>query len=530
MPSIRKHLLLVLATLSYACYAHMTNGCLSRLENGNLRLTVQHWHSGNPAPDSVTTWTLSSASASDTGLFDDFVSGCGALCPTSCTETATCGASIATEGAWYVEIDDTPPRFTPGETAYYTVINGGATMAPTGTCDTIGFNGYGLDEGSGEFITVPPPLSTCFADICGDGAAAPVGEDCDGSDLKGADCASIGFDGGSLSCGTCCTYDVSGCFFCNDFANSPTLVDCRPATTELVAEPGLCCAYDSFAVTVTDADQVITNCPAPSLSRTMGLPSGSCFFDGDIVQYTATDSANQQDQCTWTYRVYDQQPPVYTSCPAGASFFVGEPISFGAISASDNCAGVSSAQLSGPAPGDQIYTPGQYPVVWEATDSSGLTAYCLFSVTVSSPVRMVYQEDETRIPMIPPNADPSTAASASPLILYMYLPITVSFADMHQAGFGYGPEDGARDFFQLREQGSSAVVFTSEMSPNLSTTTAQYEERFGGMHSVAPGSNYEFWSCMSGSSGTSCARVYVKVSVCPSPYTPDPPECVISPL
>jgi hypothetical protein len=45
---------------------------------------------------------------------------------------------------------------------------------------------------------------------CGDGFVDPS-EDCDGSDLDGGSCSSEGFDSGSLSCGSSCSYDTSSC-------------------------------------------------------------------------------------------------------------------------------------------------------------------------------------------------------------------------------------------------------------------------------------------------------------------------------
>lgn len=51
--------------------------------------------------------------------------------------------------------------------------------------------------------TVPGP-------VCGDGIIGS-GEQCDGSNLGGATCVSIGFGGGSLSCNANCAYSTSQC-------------------------------------------------------------------------------------------------------------------------------------------------------------------------------------------------------------------------------------------------------------------------------------------------------------------------------
>lgn len=46
---------------------------------------------------------------------------------------------------------------------------------------------------------------------CGDGAIDAPGEHCDGSDLGGESCASLGFAGGALACDGSCTFDTSTC-------------------------------------------------------------------------------------------------------------------------------------------------------------------------------------------------------------------------------------------------------------------------------------------------------------------------------
>jgi len=52
---------------------------------------------------------------------------------------------------------------------------------------------------------------------CGDGVvAAGSGEQCDGSELNGATCESLGLDGGTLACGEDCTFNLSGCVGCGN--------------------------------------------------------------------------------------------------------------------------------------------------------------------------------------------------------------------------------------------------------------------------------------------------------------------------
>jgi hypothetical protein len=53
----------------------------------------------------------------------------------------------------------------------------------------------------------PPP-----APVCGDGRVnAGLGEECDGAELAGATCGSLGFDTGVLSCSDQCKWDTSAC-------------------------------------------------------------------------------------------------------------------------------------------------------------------------------------------------------------------------------------------------------------------------------------------------------------------------------
>lgn len=60
-------------------------------------------------------------------------------------------------------------------------------------------------ETSGCMLPPPPPMPTC-----GDGVAEGK-EACDGSDLGGQTCASLGLDQGILSCTPSCAFDFSGC-------------------------------------------------------------------------------------------------------------------------------------------------------------------------------------------------------------------------------------------------------------------------------------------------------------------------------
>lgn len=56
---------------------------------------------------------------------------------------------------------------------------------------------------------------------CGDGAINVAGEICDGPDLGGMSCTSLGFTGGTLTCTTACRFETSACTNSSCAATSP---------------------------------------------------------------------------------------------------------------------------------------------------------------------------------------------------------------------------------------------------------------------------------------------------------------------
>jgi hypothetical protein len=56
-------------------------------------------------------------------------------------------------------------------------------------------------------LCTPAVKGTAF---CGDGTIG-AGENCEGSNLGGATCQSLGFESGALACGPDCQFDTSGC-------------------------------------------------------------------------------------------------------------------------------------------------------------------------------------------------------------------------------------------------------------------------------------------------------------------------------
>ncbi len=77
------------------------------------------------------------------------------------------------------------------------------------TCQSLGYHGGELACTSTCTLDVSP----CLAEgRCGDGAIqTQYGERCEGTDLGGATCASLGWHGGALACGLDCRHDTTGC-------------------------------------------------------------------------------------------------------------------------------------------------------------------------------------------------------------------------------------------------------------------------------------------------------------------------------
>ncbi len=89
------------------------------------------------------------------------------------------------------------------------------------TCLSLGYYGGGLAcSADCSFNTT----SCETTGRCGDGTAQPAyGESCDGEDLNGTTCFSLGFQGGTLTCGADCGLDYSACQgYCGDGMKSGT--------------------------------------------------------------------------------------------------------------------------------------------------------------------------------------------------------------------------------------------------------------------------------------------------------------------
>jgi PKD repeat protein len=182
---------------------------------------------------------------------------------------------------------------------------------------------------------------------------------------------------------TCTATDATG--NTNQCAFSVTVIDTQApsitCSTNIVrsTDPGLCTASNVTYVT-TGSD----NCPAAIFACVPA--SGSTFTKGvTIVTCTATDAAGNTNQCAFSVTVIDMQPPAITcssnivvNAPAGAA---SAAVAYLAPVSSDNCPNVTNS--CAPASGS-VFPLGMTLVTCVATDASGNTNSCAFTVTVNS--------------------------------------------------------------------------------------------------------------------------------------------------
>lgn len=172
---------------------------------------------------------------------------------------------------------------------------------------------------------------------------------------------------------------------------NPTINDC-PVDVEVEAMGGDCSATATWIEpTVSD------NCPDVTISA--NHDSGDTFGLGENeVIYTATDANGNQATCSFTVTVTDNEAPVISDCPANITV-PAEGADCSAVitwiepTATDNCPEVF---LSGnPTPGS-VFLTGTTTVNYIATDFSGNTAQCTFTVAVED-------DNAPEVTFCPPN-------------------------------------------------------------------------------------------------------------------------------
>ena len=143
---------------------------------------------------------------------------------------------------------------------------------------------------------------------------------------------------------------------------------------------------ESYAIVQFNSATVTDNCGA-TVEQTAGPVSGSQFPLGTTtVTFTATDEAGNTTECSFTVTVEDEEDPSL-ECPSPIIQNVdagecGAIVEFNTPEGFDNSGEVTLVQTDGPASGEQ-FPVGTTTVTFTATDESGNSAECSFTVTVN---------------------------------------------------------------------------------------------------------------------------------------------------
>ncbi|MES2800793.1 MAG: HYR domain-containing protein [Bacteroidota bacterium] len=167
-----------------------------------------------------------------------------------------------------------------------------------------------------------------------------------------------------------------------------TVLDTELPTISCVADivvnnvPGNCGRVVTYA-----APTYVDNCSVAVMvqSDNSGYSSGAWFPIGTTVQeYTVTDQAGNVITCSFSVTVIDNQAPIITNCPSNVMAYSTQAscdatASWAIPVATDNCpSGLTFT--SNMAPG-VVLPLGSYQVTYTATDNSGNTSTCSFSIT-----------------------------------------------------------------------------------------------------------------------------------------------------
>ncbi|MEM7158981.1 MAG: M23 family metallopeptidase [Myxococcota bacterium] len=189
---------------------------------------------------------------------------------------------------------------------------------PTATCNAWGIpNGCMYGCAGGE----------CIQPSCGDGMVT-AGEQCDGGNLGGNSCWSLGYDGGNLGCTGSCQFDYSGC--CQDECNagqSQCLGNSEQSCQTFGAcntwgPPSACGALGCAGgecVQPFCGDGMITageQCDGWQLGGQSCLGLG---YDGGSLSCNGTCNYNTSSCCEQEHEILNAQWPLYTSNASGCT-------------------------------------------------------------------------------------------------------------------------------------------------------------------------------------------------------------------
>jgi hypothetical protein len=221
-------------------------------------------------------------------------------------------------------------------------------------------------------------------------------------------------------------------------AELPT-VQCPPAQFA-DTEPGICSAVVNFNLPTGD-----DNC---AVANVQSFPaSGSVFSRGaTTVTVVVTDENNNTNSCTFTVTVLDAEPPVAV-CPPSVTVdtdpgLCSAVVNFNTNLSTDNCPGVTVSAV--PASGS-VFSVGTTAVVITATDASGNSDTCQFTVTV--------EDNEAPVALCPANITVDNDPGECGADVFFVIP-----APTDNCGATSTPSIASGSFFEV---GTEVVVVTA---------------------------------------------------------------------
>ncbi|MCB0763787.1 MAG: HYR domain-containing protein, partial [Flavobacteriales bacterium] len=182
-------------------------------------------------------------------------------------------------------------------------------------------------------------------------------------------------------------------------ANDAPSIDC-PADINLNTDAGSCAATVGYVIPDGwDAQDGVL-----SATQVTGMPPGPMTVGTHVQTYTVSDGDGHEATCSFTVNVFDNELPDII-CPGNINL-PNDPELCGAIASyptptfTDNCA-ASIARTAGPASGS-IFPVGTTTVAYRATDASGNSRECSFTVTVNDDQAPVITCGTTITAMAPP--------------------------------------------------------------------------------------------------------------------------------
>jgi hypothetical protein len=125
----------------------------------------------------------------------------------------------------------------------------------------------------------PTVTATVRITVCGNGTIE-VGEQCEGTNLGGATCQSLGYASGSLSCRSDCTFNTSSCVSGGGGGGGGGGGDIPPSTSSKVVIQGM--AYPNSSITVLQDGRVLATKVANSSANfnveVANITPGICTF------------------------------------------------------------------------------------------------------------------------------------------------------------------------------------------------------------------------------------------------------------